>query len=80
MVPYHAEKYNLFMDLNNISLANIPYKYLYHALEKISIYYCGNSEKTFVFNAEGIGHLWGFISFFLPESQKRRIIFIPKGS
>lgn len=32
MVPYHAEKFNLIMDLNNISLANIPYRYLYNAL------------------------------------------------
>ncbi len=51
MVPYHSEKYNLIIDLNNISLSNIPFRILYAALEKLGIYYCGNTEKTFVYNA-----------------------------
>ncbi len=66
MVPYHAEKYNLILDLNDISLTKIPYKYMFTALEKLGIYYCGNTEKTFVYNAEGVGHIWKMISFFLP--------------
>jgi hypothetical protein len=79
MVPYHAEKYNLIMDFNHISFSDIPYGYLYDALEKINNYYCGNSEKTFLFNSQGIKNIWKMVSFFLPESQKKRIIFVDKG-
>jgi len=32
MVPYHAEKYNFIMDLNNISIPDLPLRYLYSAL------------------------------------------------
>jgi hypothetical protein len=32
MVPYHAEKYNFFMDLNNISIPDLPLRYLYSAM------------------------------------------------
>lgn len=66
MVPYHAEKYNLIMDFNNISLSEIPYSYLYESLEKVGIYYCGNTQKTFLFNSEGISTIWKMVSFFLP--------------
>ena len=54
MVPYHAEKYNLIMDFNDISLSDIPYSYLYESLEKVGIYYCGNTQKTFLYNSAGI--------------------------
>jgi hypothetical protein len=43
MVPYYAEKYNLILDFNDISLTDIPYVYLYGSLEKLGTYYCGNS-------------------------------------
>lgn len=43
MVPYHAEKYVLLMDFNDISFTDIPIMYLYDALDKINTYYCGNS-------------------------------------
>lgn len=43
MVPYHAEKYNLIMDFNDISLTDIPYVYLYESLDKLGIYYAGNT-------------------------------------
>lgn len=79
MVPYHVEKYNFIMDLNNISITDIPYRYMFAALDRLGTYYCGNAEKTFVFNANGIGSVWNFISFFLPETQKKRVIFIQKG-
>jgi hypothetical protein len=32
MVPYHAEKYTMIMDFNDIAFADIPYMYLYDAL------------------------------------------------
>ena len=67
------------MDLNNISLTDLPLKYLYRALEKTDIYFCGKAEKTFVFNAEGMGNIWKLVSFFLPENQKKRVIFVAKG-
>jgi len=79
MVPYHAEKYTVIMDFNDISLGDIPYGYLYDALQKMGIYYCGNSERTLIYNSTGIGNFWRFVSMFLPEHQKRKIIFIPKG-
>jgi hypothetical protein len=31
------------MDFNDISLTDIPYVYLYDALEKLGIYYCCNT-------------------------------------
>ena len=36
-------------------------------------------EKTFLFNSQGIKNIWKMVSFFLPESQKKRIIFVDKG-
>ena len=79
MVPYHAEKYVLLLDFNDISFTDIPIMYLYEALEKINLYYCGNSEKTFIYNSKGISYLWYIMSSFIPENQKKRIIFINKG-
>lgn len=79
MVPYHAEKYTMIMDFNDIALTDIPYTYLYDALDKMNTYYCGNSERTFVFRSAGINNIWRMVSFFLSENQRRRIIFINKG-
>lgn len=65
MVPYHAEKYNLIMDFNNISLTDIPFVILYEALDLIGLFYCGCSEKAYIFNSEGVSNIWRVISFFL---------------
>ena len=43
MVPYHAEKYILIIDFNEISFKDIPFMYLREAIEKINVFYCGNS-------------------------------------
>jgi hypothetical protein len=43
MTPYYAEKYIVIMDFNNMDLTDIPYKYLYDILSKMSVYYCGNT-------------------------------------
>jgi hypothetical protein len=65
MVPYHAEKYNLIMDFNNISLTDIPFVILYEALDLIGLFYCCSSEKAYIFNSEGVSNIWRVISFFL---------------
>lgn len=79
MVPYYAEKYTLIIDFNDKSIADIPYAYLYDNLYKLGLYYCGNTERTLVYNSEGIANIWKFVSMFLPDYQKKKIIFIPKG-
>lgn len=43
MVPYHAEKYVLIIDFNEISFTKIPFLYLKEAVDNLNIYYCGNS-------------------------------------
>lgn len=43
MVPYHVEKYNFILDLNNISITEIPYRYMFAALDRLGTYYCGNA-------------------------------------
>jgi len=43
MIPYHIEKYILLMDFNDISFTDIPIMYLKEAIDKINMYYCGNS-------------------------------------
>ncbi len=80
MVPYHAEKYIAIMDFNNMSLTDIPYKYIYEVFSKMDVYYCGNMEKAFVYNIKGIGFAWNLISTFIPEHQKKKIEFIDSDS
>jgi len=46
----------------------------------MGIYYCGYSEKTLIYNSTGINNIWRVVSLFLPENQKKKIVFIPKGS
>lgn len=79
MVPYHAEKYTMIMDFNDIAFSDIPYVYLYDALDKINIFYCNNSERTLVYNSAGIANIWKIVSMFLSDTQKKKVVFIPKG-
>ena len=79
MVPYHAEKNILIVDLNNMSLSKVPFKLMFSTLEKIQTCYCGTMQKIFVFNSSGIGNLWKVVSVFLTEAQKKRVMFISKG-
>jgi hypothetical protein len=79
MVPYHAEKYILIIDFNDISFTSIPYFELYGIINKMGTYYCGLTERTFLFNSSGIGKLWNMIYGFLPEYQKKKMVFIQKG-
>lgn len=42
----------------------------------MNLYYCGNTMKTYIFNAKGIGSLWTFAKTFIPESARKKIIFV----
>lgn len=79
MVPYHAEKNILIIDLDDMALSKVPFKYMLACLDKIQTCYCGLMQKIYVFNGSGIGNLWKVVSYFLSEAQKRRVSFIEKG-
>ena len=64
-VPYHAEKYSCIFDCNNMNIQDIPYKYLYLVISAMNLYYCGNVERTIIFNAKGIETMWIFVKKFL---------------
>ncbi len=48
-------------------------------MKKIGTYYCGLTERTLLYNASGLGWLWKVISNFLTETQKKKLVVIPKG-
>jgi hypothetical protein len=79
MVPYHAEKFVLIIDFNDISFTSIPYLDLYSIVQKMGTYYCGLTERTFLYNSAGIGKIWKLIYGFLPDYQKKKMVFIQKG-
>lgn len=54
--------------------------YLYEVFTRMNLYYCGNTERTFVFNAKGIGSLWTLASTFIPEHAKKKITFITESN
>ena len=66
MVPYHAEKYVFLVDINNMSFSDIPYKYLFEVLTKMGTFYCGNVEKTIIYNYSSAKLLWSIASKFIP--------------
>ncbi len=41
----------------------------------MGLIYCGNVEKTIVFNAVGFKPLWFIIKQFIPEHVQKRILF-----
>ena len=53
MVPYHSEKYVTIMDFNDMEFSKIPFKYLYEIFSKMNVYYCGNSQRAFIYNSKG---------------------------
>lgn len=65
-VPYHAEKYVNIFDLCDMNMTQIPYVYLYEVFTAMGLYYAGNTEKTYVFNAKGIGSLYTIAKTFMP--------------
>lgn len=65
MTPYHAEKYTLLVDFNDISFRDIPIMYLLDSVEKNRLYYCGDLDKIFIYNSKGIGYLWMLVSHFM---------------
>lgn len=75
-VPYYAEKYIVIFDLCNINVTQIPLKYLYEVFTSMNVYYTGNVEKTYVFNAKGIDYLWNLAKSFISESGRKKVTFI----
>lgn len=67
MVPHNAEKFVLIIDFNDISFTSIPYLNLLDIVRKMSTFYCGLSERTFLYNSTGVGKLWKLVHAFLPE-------------
>jgi hypothetical protein len=66
MVPYHAEKFVLLIDFNDISLASMPYFQIYDILRKMGTYFCGLTERTLLYNSVGISKIWKIVYSFLP--------------
>ena len=79
-VPYHAEKYINIFDLCNMNMTDIPYFYLLEVFTAMNLYYCGNTEKTFIYNCKGIGSLWTLAKRFVPEHAKKKIIFVDESN
>ena len=79
LVPYHAEKLTIIADLNNVSLSSLPIFTLYEQMRKIGVFYCGSTERTLLYNSSGIGFIWSFISSFLTDSQKKKLVIVPQG-
>ena len=79
LVPYHAEKITFIADLRGVSLSSLPIFSLYDEMKKIGVYYCGSTERTLLYNSSGIGFVWNVVGNFLTESQKKKLIIIPKG-
>ena len=75
-MPYHAEKYVCVFDFNNMNATDVPYKYLYEVMIAMNLYYCGNVEKTVVYNAKGINSIWSFVKGFIPEHARKKILFV----
>jgi len=48
-------------------------------MRKVGVFYCGSTERTLLYNSSGIGFIWSVISNFLTESQKKKLVIIPKG-
>ena len=61
------------MDLQNMKLTEIPYKKIFELLTKINLYYPGNMEKTFIYNAEGLSILLNLASKFIQSIPKGKL-------
>ena len=59
-----------------MNLSEIPFRKLFELLGRIGLYYCGNMEKTFVYNTEGLNFLLGLVNKVLPEYAKKKIKFV----
>ena len=76
MVPYHAEKYILLFDLDNMKISEIPYSVLFDLLGKMNLYYTGNMDKTLIYNFEGLSLFLKVLDPFIPEHAKKKMKFI----
>jgi hypothetical protein len=65
LVPYHADKYYFFVDLNDMGISQIPFKYISHMISMLTLF--------FVFNSGRIGFLWHLVSGLLPEHSRKKI-------
>ena len=76
MVPYHAEKYLLIIDLNNMNVSDIPYMKIYKIMHNVSCLYTGFIKKVLVLNSSKIGMVWTVVKQFIPERAKKNIVFV----
>ena len=67
------------MDFNDMDFGDIPFLLLYNIFNKMNIYYCGNSHRTFLYNSKGIEKLWNIGKKLVPENALKNIYFIEKG-
>ena len=56
-----------------MNLSQIPFKYMFDMLSRITTYACGNVERTFVYNSKSIGYIWSIVSRFIPEHSRKKI-------
>lgn len=76
MVPYHAEKYLLVIDLNDMKVSKIPYMKIYKIMHNMSCIYTGFIKRVLILNFSGLGMVWTLVKGFIPERAKKNIIFI----
>jgi len=79
LVPYHAEKATMIVDLKNVSLSSLPIFSLYDEMKKVAVSYCGCTERVLLYNASGMGLIWSVVSKFITESQRKKLVIIPEG-
>ena len=64
------------MDFNDISIKDIPFKFLFQVFNRMNIYYCGNSHRAFLYNSKGIETLWAMAKVILPANALKNVFFI----
>lgn len=67
------------MDFNDMDFSDIPFLVLYDIFTRMNIYYCSNTQRSFIYNSQGILKLWNIGKKIVPENALKNIKFIEKG-
>lgn len=49
---------------------------MYEVMNGMNLHYCGNVEKTFIFNGKGIEPIWNLLKYVIPQQSRKKIIFV----
>lgn len=67
------------MDFNDMDFSDIPFMVLYDIFTRMNIYYCSNTQRSFIYNSQGILKLWNIGKKLVSENALKNIMFIQKG-